>query len=100
MRLRRAGNLPVARVFGSPKGAIQEDLMAFSGLEAFFYPESVAVIGASESAGKLGHEILGISSREGFPVKFIPSIPRATGYWEDPVTGTSRTYPVRWTWRW
>ncbi len=51
--------------------------MAFSGLEAFFYPKSVAVIGASESAGKLGHEILRNLLEGGFPGQVHPVNPKS-----------------------
>lgn len=51
--------------------------MAFSDLEAFFYPKSVAVIGASESAGKLGHEILRNLIDGGFPGGIFPVNPKS-----------------------
>ena len=44
-------------------------------LTAFFHPSSIAVIGASESAGKLGHEILKNLLDGGFPGAVYPINP-------------------------
>ncbi len=51
--------------------------MSSNGLEAFFRPSSVAVIGASESAGKLGHEILKNLIDGGFPGSIHPINPKS-----------------------
>jgi len=46
-------------------------------LSAFFQPSSIAVIGASESAGKLGHEILKNLLDGGFPGALYPINPKS-----------------------
>lgn len=46
-------------------------------LIAFFQPSSIAVIGASESAGKLGHEILKNLLDGGFPGALYPINPKS-----------------------
>ncbi|MCK8602465.1 acetate--CoA ligase family protein [Desulfoferrobacter suflitae] len=46
-------------------------------LAAFFHPSSIAVIGASESAGKLGHEILKNLLDGGFPGALYPINPKS-----------------------
>jgi len=46
-------------------------------LTAFFHPSSIAVIGASESAGKLGHEILKNLLEGGFPGALYPINPKS-----------------------
>lgn len=46
-------------------------------LTAFFHPSSIAVIGASESAGKLGHEILKNLQEGGFPGALHPINPKS-----------------------
>lgn len=51
--------------------------MAFSDLKALFEPASVAVIGASESPDKLGHEILKNLANGGFPGKLYPINPKS-----------------------
>lgn len=51
--------------------------MAQSDLHAFFHPASIAVIGASESAGKLGHEILKNLIDGGFPGAIHPINPKS-----------------------
>lgn len=51
--------------------------MGHSDLRAFFHPASVAVVGASESAGKLGHEILRNLIAGGFPGPVYPVNPRS-----------------------
>lgn len=51
--------------------------MASKDLGAFFHPASVAVIGASETAGKLGHEILKNLREGGFPGKLFPVNPKS-----------------------
>lgn len=51
--------------------------MAMSDLGAFFHPSSVAVIGASESEGKLGHEILKNLRDGGFPGALYPINPKS-----------------------
>jgi acyl-CoA synthetase (NDP forming) len=51
--------------------------MGSSELQAFFHPESVAVIGASESPGKLGHEILKNLVDGGFPGALYPINPKS-----------------------
>lgn len=47
------------------------------GLESFFEPKSVAVIGASREPGKLGHEILNNIIKAGFAGKIYPINPKA-----------------------
>ncbi|HUU89738.1 MAG TPA: acetate--CoA ligase family protein [Phycisphaerae bacterium] len=47
-------------------------------LEAFFNPQSVAVVGASREEGKTGHEILASLLRDGFGGKVFPVNPKAT----------------------
>jgi acetate---CoA ligase (ADP-forming) len=51
--------------------------MGFNDLEAFFHPSSIAIIGASESAGKLGHEILKNLIDGGFPGALYPINPKS-----------------------
>lgn len=51
--------------------------MASGDLSFFFHPESVAVIGASESAGKLGHEIFKNLKEGGFPGALYPINPKS-----------------------
>ncbi|NLI81109.1 MAG: CoA-binding protein [Deltaproteobacteria bacterium] len=51
--------------------------MESKGLSAFFSPASVAVIGASEAAGKLGNEILKNLLEGGFPGKVYPINPKS-----------------------
>jgi acetyltransferase len=51
--------------------------MALSDLNAFFHPSSVAVIGASESPGKLGHTILKNLIDGGFPGAIHPINPKS-----------------------
>jgi acetate---CoA ligase (ADP-forming) len=51
--------------------------MGLSELQAFFHPGSVAVIGASESPGKLGHEILKNLVDGGFPGVLYPINPKS-----------------------
>jgi acyl-CoA synthetase (NDP forming) len=51
--------------------------MAYSDLQAFFHPSSVAVIGASESAGKLGHTILKNLLEGGFAGRIHPINPKS-----------------------
>jgi len=46
-------------------------------LELFFSPESVAVVGASRQAGKVGHEIVTGLIGGGFPGKIFPVNPKA-----------------------
>ncbi|HHX44011.1 MAG TPA: CoA-binding protein [Chloroflexi bacterium] len=46
-------------------------------LEMFFNPGAVAVIGASESPGKLGHQVLSNLITSGFPGQIYPINPRA-----------------------
>lgn len=46
-------------------------------LSAFFHPSSIAIIGASESAGKLGHEILKNLLEGGFPGALYPINPKS-----------------------
>jgi acetyltransferase len=48
-----------------------------SDLEAFFHQSSIAVIGASEHAGKLGHEILKNLRDGGFPGVLYPINPKS-----------------------
>lgn len=48
-----------------------------SDLWSFFHPSSVAVIGASESPGKLGHEILRNLIEGGFPGALYPINPKS-----------------------
>jgi acetate---CoA ligase (ADP-forming) len=51
--------------------------MGSDDLRAFFHPASVAVIGASESPGKLGNEILKNLSEGGFPGSLYPINPKS-----------------------
>jgi len=46
-------------------------------LKPLFYPESVAVIGASRTPGKVGHEIVGNMLNAGFEGKILPVNPFA-----------------------
>jgi len=46
-------------------------------LEAFFNPQSVAVLGASRRKGKVGHEILAALIRGGYPGRVFPINPSA-----------------------
>jgi acetyltransferase len=56
-------------------------------LEAFFHPESVAVVGASRTEGKVGNAVLTCLVRGGFPGAVYPVNPRA-----DTIEGR-RCYP-------
>ncbi|QJB56847.1 acetate--CoA ligase alpha subunit [Pseudodesulfovibrio sp. zrk46] len=47
-------------------------------LHAFFYPETVAVIGASASPGKVGHTIVSNMIGAGYKGKLFPVNPKAT----------------------
>jgi acyl-CoA synthetase (NDP forming) len=51
--------------------------MGKGNLDAFFHPASVAVIGASDTPGKLGHEILRNLKEGGFPGGLYPINPKA-----------------------
>lgn len=51
--------------------------MVSNDLRAFFHPASVAVIGASETPGKFGHEILKNLVEGGFPGALYPINPRS-----------------------
>ncbi len=51
--------------------------MGTGNLSAFFHPASVAVIGASDTPGKLGHEILKNLKDGGFPGALYPINPKA-----------------------
>lgn len=51
--------------------------MASENLHSFFKPASVAVIGASEKEGRLGHQILKNLKEGGFPGSIYPINPRA-----------------------
>jgi acetyltransferase len=51
--------------------------MGATDLRSLFHPDSIAVIGASESAGKLGHEILKNLKDGGFPGALHPINPRS-----------------------
>jgi acetyltransferase len=51
--------------------------MASNDLGPFFHPSSIAIIGASESAGKLGHEILKNLMDGGFPGALHPINPKS-----------------------
>ena len=51
--------------------------MGFKDLQALFHPASIAVIGASESAGKFGHEILKNIMEGGFPGALYPINPKS-----------------------
>ena len=51
--------------------------MSQSDLQAFFHPAAVAVVGASETAGKLGHEILKNLIEGGFPGPVYPVNPKS-----------------------
>ncbi|MCX7912073.1 MAG: CoA-binding protein, partial [Dehalococcoidales bacterium] len=47
------------------------------GLEPFFEPESVAIIGASRQAGKGGYNVIENLLRLGYPGKIFPVNPQA-----------------------
>ncbi len=51
--------------------------MGSKDLRAFFHPASIAVIGASETPGKFGHEILKNLVEGGFPGALYPINPRS-----------------------
>ncbi|MCU0589109.1 MAG: acetate--CoA ligase family protein [Syntrophobacteraceae bacterium] len=51
--------------------------MGATDLRSLFHPDSIAVIGASESAGKLGHEILKNLKDGGFPGALHPINPKS-----------------------
>ena len=46
-------------------------------LNSFFYPDSVAVIGASRTPGKVGHELVGNMLNDGYKGRIIPVNPFA-----------------------
>lgn len=46
-------------------------------LDVLFHPRSVAVIGASRTPGKVGHDILANLIRDGFPGEIVPVNPSA-----------------------
>ena len=46
-------------------------------LEKFFNPQSVAIVGASQSKGKVGHEVLSSMIRAGYEGKIFPVNPGA-----------------------
>jgi acyl-CoA synthetase (NDP forming) len=56
---------------------MEENVMGADDLRVFFHPASVAVIGASESPGKLGHEILRNLVDGGFPGALYPINPKS-----------------------
>lgn len=49
---------------------------AQSALERVFAPRSIAVLGASQTPGKLGHSVLSLLVKNGFPGRIIPVNPR------------------------
>ena len=51
--------------------------MAQNDLQAFFHPQSIAVIGASDSPAKIGHEILKNLGDGGFPGVLYPINPKS-----------------------
>ena len=51
--------------------------MARNDLQAFFHPQSIAVIGASDSPAKIGHEILKNLGDGGFPGVLYPINPKS-----------------------
>lgn len=51
--------------------------MVQSGLQAFFHPESIAVIGASDSPAKIGNVILRNLQDGGFPGVLYPINPKS-----------------------
>ncbi len=55
----------------------REAIMSTSDLRCFFNPQSIAVIGASESPEKLGHEILKNLAQGGFPGPIYPINPKS-----------------------
>ena len=62
------------------RGKIGKSISASRGiamLEMFFNPRAVAVIGASESPGKLGNQVLANLISSGFPGQVYPINPRA-----------------------
>lgn len=53
-------------------------MSAKENLHAFFYPETVAIIGASASPGKVGHTIVSNMIQAGFKGKLYPVNPKAS----------------------
>jgi len=62
-------------------------------LEHLFFPEKVAVIGASRQPGKVGHDILANLVRDGFAGEIIPVNPSGGTLFDLKVYPTLREYP-------
>lgn len=69
--------------------------MSQNDLQAFFHPDGVAVVGASETAGKLGHEILKNLIEGGFPGPVYPVNPRSERILERACHKNVREIPER-----
>jgi len=54
-----------------------ESVIVVMGLDKFFNPESVAIVGASQNKGKVGHEILTNLINGGYKGKIYPVNPKA-----------------------
>jgi len=54
-----------------------ESVFVVMGLDKFFNPESVAIVGASQNKGKVGHEILTSLINGGYKGKIYPINPKA-----------------------
>ncbi len=52
--------------------------VSYSNLEALFYPESVAILGASKNPGKLGYHVMKSLTGGGFNGELFPINPRET----------------------
>jgi predicted CoA-binding protein len=66
-------------MFVGPRGeaAVEARTPAAADLKRFFYPESVALLGASGTAGKLGYNVLWNLRRHGFQGRIYPINPRS-----------------------
>jgi hypothetical protein len=68
-------------------------------LDAVFAPRSVAVIGATESAGKVGRTLLANLVSSPFGGTVFPVNPTRTASSASRPTRASPTCPIRWSWR-
>ena len=71
-----------------------------SGLEAFFRPRGVAIIGASRDENKLGFGIVKNLQACGYPGRIYPVNPKAATSWACRATHRSLPYRTPWTWPW
>ncbi len=62
-------------------------------INALFHPETVAVIGASEKPGKIGHTVVANMIEAGFPGRIIPVNPKAEKILGLPVVGDVADLP-------